>query len=49
MKELAKEHNCDFEQHHEDILNFVGAKNTAALNSQETAFNEHMNRVPENH
>ena len=34
----------DFEQCHVDVFNFIKVEDQAALESEETAFNEHVNR-----
>ena len=31
LKELAKKHDRDFEEHHVDVLNFIAAEDSAAL------------------
>ena len=36
LKELAKEHNCEFEERHIQVLNFIRAEDTAALESEGT-------------
>ena len=47
MKELAKEHDREFEAHHVEVLNFIEAEDTAALESEEAVFDEHVDRVAE--
>ena len=47
LKELAKEHDHEFEQHHIEVLNFIQADDTPALDSEEIVFDEHVNRVLE--
>ena len=47
LKELAKEHDHEFEERHVEVLNFIAAEDTAALESEEVVFNEHMHRVTE--
>ena len=46
LKELVKEHNDDFE-HHVAALNSIKAEDKAALDSEETVFDEHVDRVLE--
>ena len=33
MKELGKQFDCEFEEHHVQVLNFIVAEDTAALES----------------
>ena len=47
LKELAKEYDRQFEEHHVEVLNFITAEDTAALESEEAVFDEHMDRVTE--
>ena len=47
LKELAKEHDREFEQCHVEVLNFIAAEDRAALESEEAIFNEHMDRITE--
>ena len=47
LKELAKEHDCEFEEHHVEVLNFITAEDTAALESEEAVFDEHVDHVTE--
>ena len=47
MKELAKEYDCEFEERHVEVLNFIEAEDTAALESEEAVFNEHVDRIAE--
>ena len=35
LKELAKEHNCEFEERHVEVLNFIAAEDTTALETEE--------------
>ena len=45
LKEIAKEHGPDFEQHHVQVLNFIdSAEDAAALESEETVLDKHVNR-----
>ena len=45
MKELAKEHDRDFEQHRVEVLNFIEAEHKAALDLEEAVFDEYVKRV----
>ena len=47
LKELAKKHDCEFEQRHIEVLNFIEAEDKAALNSEEAILDEHLNHVLE--
>ena len=47
LKELAKEHDREFEQRHVEVLNLIKADDTAALDSEETVFDERVNCVLE--
>ena len=47
LKELVKEYDCEFEQRHIEVLNFIVAEDTAALETEEAIFDEHMDRVTE--
>ena len=47
LKELAKEHNREFEERHVKVLNFIAAEDTAALETEEAVFDEHVDRVTE--
>ena len=42
QKELAKDHDRDFEQRHVEVLNFNEAEDKAALESSEAVFDEHV-------
>ena len=45
LKQLAKEHECKFEQHQVEVLNFIKAENKVTLESEEAIFNEHVDQV----
>ena len=45
LKELAKEHVREFEERHVDVLSFIVAGDSAALKTEETVFDEHVDRV----
>ena len=45
LKELAKEHDREFEERHVQVLNFIAAEDTAALETEESIFNEHVDHV----
>ena len=45
LKELAKEHDRDFEECHVEVLNFIAAEDTAGLETEETVFDEHVDHV----
>ena len=45
LKELANEHDRDFEQRHVQVLNFIKADDKTALDLEETVFEEHVNHV----
>ena len=45
LKELAKEHDRELEEHHVKVLNFIEAEDTTGLESEEAVFNEHVDRV----
>ena len=45
LKELAKEYDCEFEECHVEVLNFIEAEDS--LESKEAVFDEHMDRVME--
>ena len=47
LKELANEHDLVFEECHLEVLNFIPAEDTAALESEEAVFDEHVDRVTE--
>ena len=47
IKELAKQFNCEFEECHIEVVNFSVAEDTAALESEEAVFDEHMDCVEE--
>ena len=47
MKELAKQFDCEFEQHYVEVLNFIAAEDTTALESVEAVFDEHVDCVTE--
>ena len=47
LKELAKEHDRDYEERHVEVLNYIEAEDTAALDAEEKIFDEHVNRVSE--
>ena len=47
LKELAKEHDREFEERHVEVLNFIEAEDTATLESEEAVFDEHVDRVTE--
>ena len=47
LKELAKDHDSQFEQRHEEVLNFIKAEDKAALDSEEAVLDEHVDRVTE--
>ena len=49
LKKLAWEHDREFEEHHVEVFNFIAAEDTctAALEIEEDAFDEHMERVTE--
>ena len=47
LKELVKEHDREFEERHVRVLNFIEAEDTAALESEEAVFNQHVDRVTE--
>ena len=47
LTELAKEHDHEFEGRHLEVLNFIEAEDTAALESEEAVFDEHVDRVME--
>ena len=44
LKELAKEHNSDFERH-VGALNLIKAEDSAVLDAEETSLDEHADRV----
>ena len=44
LKELAKEHDGEFEERHVEVLNLIAAEDTAALQSEEALFEEHVDR-----
>ena len=46
MKKLAKEYDREFEERHVKVLNFIVAY-TAALESEEAVFDEHVDRITE--
>ena len=41
LKELAKEHDRDFEERHVEVLDFIAAEDSAALEAEEAIFGEH--------
>ena len=45
MKELAKEHDRELEQRHEEGLNFSEREDNTALKSEEAVFDEHVDPV----
>ena len=45
LKELVKEYDHEFEEHHIEVLNFIAAEDTVALESEEAVFNEHVDHV----
>ena len=47
LKELAKEYDRKFEERHAEVLNFIEAEDTAALESEEAVFDEHVDRITE--
>ena len=47
LKKLAKEYDCEFEERHAEVVNFIAAKDTAALETEEAVFNQHVDRVTE--
>ena len=47
LKELAKDYDFDFEQHHVEVLNLIQAKDKAAVDSEEAVFDEHVDGVSE--
>ena len=47
MKELARQFDCEFEKRHIEVLNFIAAEDTVALESEEALFDEHVDRVTE--
>ena len=42
LKELAKEHDREFEERHVEVLNFIAAEDTAALETEGAIFDEHV-------
>ena len=47
LKELTKEDDYAFEERHVEVLNIIAAEDTAALESEEAVFDEHVDRVTE--
>ena len=47
LKELAKDHDRSFKKHHVEVLNFIAAEDSAALETEEAIFDEHVDRVTE--
>ena len=47
LKELAKQHDREFEVRHVEVLNFIKAEDTAALESEKAVFDEHVDRITE--
>ena len=47
LKELAKELDCEFEECHVEVLNFIAAEDTAALAAKEAVFDEHGDCITE--
>ena len=47
IKELAEQFDCEFEGHHVEVVDFIVAEDTAALESEEAVFDEHVDRVTE--
>ena len=47
LKELAKEHDREFEQRHVIVFNFIEAEDKSALESEEAVFDEHVDWVSE--
>ena len=47
LKELAKEHDREFEERHVEVLNFIDAEDTATLESEQAVFDERVDRVTE--
>ena len=47
LKELVKEYDREFEERHIEVLNFIVAEDTAALESEEAVFNDHVDFVTE--
>ena len=45
LKELAKEHDREFEERHVDVFSFIMAGDSAALKTEETVFDECVDRV----
>ena len=45
FKELPKEHDHEFEQSHIKVLDFIEAEEKATLDSKQTVFDEHVDRV----
>ena len=47
LKELAKEYDCEFEERHVEVLNFIAAEDTAGLELEEALFDEHVDCITE--
>ena len=47
LKEMAKEHDREFEERHVEVLNFIAAEDSTALEAEETVFDEHVDSVTE--
>ena len=45
LKELAKEHDRDYEERHVEVLDFIAAEDSAALEVEEAVFGEHVDRI----
>ena len=45
LKELAMEHDLEFEEHHEEVPSFIEEEDSATLETEETVFDEHVDRV----
>ena len=47
LKKLVNEYDREFEERHVEVLNFIAAEDTAALELEEVIFNEHVDGVTE--
>ena len=47
LKELVKEYDREFEERHVEVLNFIVSEDTAALESEEAVFDDHVDFVTE--